>query len=193
MGVGFRSRMRRRYRGGMRHVRQAVPGIPSRQNHLHDKAAQRGPQDVFEFMSATIETIITCDGNSPQCEGNDWSADIRNLRATEQRRRAKQNRGWHFSKGKDFCLACWNFRKSNTEPCRGANQKNLTMKPESHEEPQAAVGSGDGLCDGSGSVCRECSGTGWLVRNLRCGDVERYPCDCPISGRVRIPSNGTPN
>ena len=80
---------------------------------------------------------------------------------------------------------------ANAEPCHGANQKHHTMKPDTHEEPQTAVGSGDLLCDGSGSVCRECSGTGWLVRNLRCGDVERYPCDCPISGRIRIPSNGT--
>lgn len=83
------------------------------------------------------------------------------------------------------------MQRQNAEPCHGANQKHHTMKPDTHEEPQTAVGSGDLLCDGSGSVCRECSGTGWLVRNLRCGDVERYPCDCPISGRIRIPSNGT--
>ena len=60
-------------------------------------------------MSATTEIIITCNGSSAKCEGNDWSADCRNLTAAEQRRRAREQRGWVYSKGKDYCAACWEW------------------------------------------------------------------------------------
>lgn len=58
-------------------------------------------------MSITIQTLITCDGDSMSCTGNDWSADSSYLTATEQRRNAKEKLGWHHSKGEDFCATCW--------------------------------------------------------------------------------------
>lgn len=58
-------------------------------------------------MSATILTVITCDGGWPVCEGNDWSADSSTLSASEQRRRAKRNLGWRYVHGKDYCPKCW--------------------------------------------------------------------------------------
>ncbi len=57
-------------------------------------------------MSATIETIITCDGATPKCSGNDWSADSRFLSASQQRANAREN-GWRHVRGKDYCPECW--------------------------------------------------------------------------------------
>jgi len=58
-------------------------------------------------MSATIQTIITCDGGLSCCLGNDWSADSYMYTAKEQRKRAKENLRWRFIGGKDFCPACF--------------------------------------------------------------------------------------
>ncbi len=58
-------------------------------------------------MSATIQTIISCDGSSPRCEGNDWSADMCHQTAAEQRASAKENRNWKQLGGRDYCPACW--------------------------------------------------------------------------------------
>lgn len=65
-------------------------------------------------MSATIETIITCDGGTNKCEGNDWSADMRSKTALEQRKSAHRDRGWKYRNGKDFCPACWQEIKQTT-------------------------------------------------------------------------------
>lgn len=62
-------------------------------------------------MSVTIETIVSCDGDSPDCEGHDWSADSRSHTAAEQRQMAKEQMGWRFHKGKDYCPTCWQFKK----------------------------------------------------------------------------------
>lgn len=62
-------------------------------------------------MSVIIETIITCDGDSDNCEGNDWSADSRHFNASEQRKMAKDQLGWHHTGGKDYCATCWAYRK----------------------------------------------------------------------------------
>jgi len=69
-------------------------------------------------MSATIETIITCDGDSPACEGNDWSADSRFKSAWAQRRMAKSSRGWKYDLGKDYCPACWKKLIQSTESAK---------------------------------------------------------------------------
>lgn len=58
-------------------------------------------------MSVVIETIVSCDGGTSQCEGNDWSADSRHLSAAEQRSMAQINRGWKRVRGKDYCQLCW--------------------------------------------------------------------------------------
>lgn len=62
-------------------------------------------------MSVQTEIIITCNGESPNCEGSDWSADSRYKTAKEQRLDAKQ-RGWHQVRSEDFCAACWEYRKA---------------------------------------------------------------------------------
>ena len=64
-------------------------------------------------MSAQVETIISCNGNSAACEGNDWSADARHKSASEQRRDAKRHRGWHRVGNLDFCPACWSLRRTS--------------------------------------------------------------------------------
>lgn len=43
-------------------------------------------------MSVTIQTIITCDGGTKQCEGNDWRK----------------------VGSKDYCPKCWAFLNSKT-------------------------------------------------------------------------------
>lgn len=58
-------------------------------------------------MSITIETIITCDGNSTSCMGNDWGADYRHKNATQQRETARRELGWRCVRGKDYCPQCW--------------------------------------------------------------------------------------
>jgi hypothetical protein len=63
-------------------------------------------------MSVTIETIITCDGAFPGCEGNDWSADSRHETAKEQRKKARRDRGWRYRKGEDYCAHCWLILKT---------------------------------------------------------------------------------
>lgn len=61
-------------------------------------------------MSVTIETIISCDGSSKKCQGNDWSADARHMSATDQRKMIRKS-GWHKVGNLDFCPACWQHRK----------------------------------------------------------------------------------
>lgn len=57
-------------------------------------------------MSATIHTIITCDGAGKNCTGNDWSADQSRMSAKRQRESAGEF-GWVYVKKKDYCPNCW--------------------------------------------------------------------------------------
>lgn len=57
-------------------------------------------------MSATIETIITCDlGLSGECEGTYIDGDSRNESAALQRS-TYSNAGWKWKKQKDCCPKC---------------------------------------------------------------------------------------
>lgn len=57
-------------------------------------------------MSASRETIITCDGQTPHCEGAAFlEGERRSLTAAGQRKLFKIE-GWVHKDGKDYCPAC---------------------------------------------------------------------------------------
>lgn len=58
-------------------------------------------------MSATIETIITCDGYKKFCDTDGCYADgdARHLSASEQRKEYG-DAGWVYYRGKDYCPTC---------------------------------------------------------------------------------------
>lgn len=56
-------------------------------------------------MSVTIETIITCDGSLPECDGTFCDGDARHQTAGQQRSDFKDE-GWVYRNGKDYCTSC---------------------------------------------------------------------------------------
>lgn len=69
-------------------------------------------------MSATIETIITCDAGFPGCDGTFQDGDCRNETARQQRNQFKAE-GWHYQKGKDYCGVCWEKMKRGFRIAKG--------------------------------------------------------------------------
>jgi hypothetical protein len=59
-------------------------------------------------MSVTIETIITCDGDSPRCVGTYCDGDVRSLSAKQQRD-GFSNNDWHIVDGNDICPRCYGY------------------------------------------------------------------------------------
>ena len=57
-------------------------------------------------MSATTQTIITCDWAGKNCQGNDWSADM-SYKSARYQRIVAISFGWVNVGRKDYCPVCW--------------------------------------------------------------------------------------
>lgn len=64
-------------------------------------------------MSASIQTLIYCDVESPVCPGECYCEAACAHKTAAQQRREFPDNGWHRVSGKDCCPKCWDYLKEN--------------------------------------------------------------------------------